>query len=280
LWSHARTLRARGYDAAVVLRFDHWWGAWLAAAAGIPRRIGYDQAETRPFLTQALPYTPDRHEVMQNAALLETLTGGLLARPGPTRYRVSTEDRAWAAAWLEGAGGARGERLVAIHPGAGAAVKQWPIAGWAAVAHALAEQHGARIVLTGSREEGDLTAAIAARLAKPALDAAGRTTLGQLAALYERCALVLGADCGPLHLAVAAGARTIHLYGPASTIKFGPWGDPADHVVLTTPWGCAPCHRLDWPAEVLAHHACMAAIQPEAVLLAAAGVLAREARTR
>ncbi|MCX7670548.1 MAG: glycosyltransferase family 9 protein, partial [Anaerolineae bacterium] len=34
LFETARSLRGR-FDAAVVLRFDHWWGAWLAAAAGI-----------------------------------------------------------------------------------------------------------------------------------------------------------------------------------------------------------------------------------------------------
>ena len=78
----ARRLRAGAYDTAVVLRFDHWWGAWLAAAAGIPRRIGYDLPETRPFLTQALPYLTGRHEVVQNATLLAALAPGIDAAPG------------------------------------------------------------------------------------------------------------------------------------------------------------------------------------------------------
>src|SRR5688572_7575462 len=37
----AARLRARHYDAALILRPDHWWGAMLAAAAGIPRRFGF-----------------------------------------------------------------------------------------------------------------------------------------------------------------------------------------------------------------------------------------------
>ena len=64
------------------------------------------------------------------------------------------------------------------------------------------------------------------------LERAGATTLGQLAALYERCALVLGSDSGPLHLAVAVGAPSVHLYGPVPPAKFGPWGDPTRQVVL------------------------------------------------
>ncbi len=278
LLAQARELRDRGYEAAVVLRFDHWWGAWLAAAAGIPRRIGYDIPETRPFLTHALPYTPGQHEVQQNATLLGMLSGGLAGSPGPTRYRVTAEDRAWAASWLEAAGVGPAARLVAIHPGAGAAVKQWPPEAWAAVADALAAQYDARILLTGSSGERTLTAAIAAnarQLASSLLEAAGQTTLGQLAALYERCAVVLGSDSGPLHLAVAVGARTVHLYGPAPAAEFGPWGDPDDHIVLTTSWACAPCYRLDWPAPTLAQHACIAAIRTETVLQAAAALLSR-----
>ncbi len=279
LLAQARELRHHGYEAAVVLRFDHWWGAWLAAAAGIPRRIGYDTPETRPFLTHALPYTPGQHEVQQNATLLGMLSGGLAGALGPTRYRVTAEDRAWAASWLEAAGVSPADRLVAIHPGAGAAVKQWPPAAWAAVATALATQYNARILLTGSSGERALTAAIAAsagQLACPLLEAAGQTTLGQLAALYARCAVVLGSDSGPLHLAVAVGAPTVHLYGPVPAAEFGPWGDPADHIVLTTPWPCAPCHQLDWPANTLAQHACIAAIRTEDVLQAASALLRRQ----
>ena len=120
LLAQARELHDRGYEAAVVLRFDHWWGAWLAAAAGIPRRIGYDIPETRPFLTHALPYTPGQHEVQQNATLLGTAIRrpGRL-RPAPRAIVSRAEDRAWAASWLEAAGVSPAARLVAIHPGAG-----------------------------------------------------------------------------------------------------------------------------------------------------------------
>ncbi len=314
LFATAERLHSSGYDTAVVLRFDHWWGAWLAAAAGIPRRIGYAWPETQPFLTEAVSYRADRHEVVQNGALLAALAPGLeivarhsgleaLAgfspRPpnrlkpriqavrfspagtvatdaawasglenalGPTRFTVAPADRDWATAWLTAHGADLARPVIAIHPGAGAAVKQWPPAAWAEVANRLAVERGTQILLTGGAGERGLVEAVASDLSQPALDAAGQTTLGQLAALYQRCALVLGSDSGPLHLAVAVVAPTVHLYGPVDAAKFGPWGDPARHAVLTTPWPCAPCNRLDWPAETLAAHACMAAITVEDVV--------------
>ena len=191
---------------------------------------------------------------------------------GPTRYAVSAEDAAWAVDWLAAHGVAPGRPLIAIHPGAGAAVKQWPLAAWATVADGLNSTFGAQILLTGGASERSLTQALGVALRQPALDSAGATPLGQLAALQARCALVLGSDSGPLHLAVAVGVPTVHLYGPVAHAKFGPWGDPARHVVVATDWACAPCNQLDWPAAVLAQHQCMAAITPERVL-AAAGIL-------
>jgi heptosyltransferase-2/heptosyltransferase-3 len=234
--------------------------------------------ETKPFLNETVAYEAGRHEALQNARILEALAPGLEARLGRSRYTIGDEDRQWAAgrvahgaAWSDSTG-----PLVAIHPGAGAAVKQLPPGHWAAVATALYQSANARLILTGGPAEKPLTHAVAGRTVAPTLDLAGETTLGQLAAIYQACDLVLGSDSGPLHLAVAAGAKTVHLYGPVPAAKFGPWGDPARNVVVQSPFVCAPCDRLDWPAHALPLHGCLAAITPEEVIAAAARLLETE----
>ena len=120
LAAEARRLRARGFDLAIDLRFDFWWGALLAYAAGIPQRLGYDLPEGAPFLTTALPYQARRHEVEQNLALVAAATGEA-SEAGPLEFWLQEEDEAWARAWL----GESPTRLVAIHPGSGAPVKLW-----------------------------------------------------------------------------------------------------------------------------------------------------------
>jgi len=105
-------------------------------------------------------------------------------------------------------------------------------------------------------------------LPSPPISLAGQTSLGVLAAVYRRCALVIGPDSGPLHLAVAVGAPTVHLYGPVDRRTFGPWGSPQRHAVVTSDWGCVPCNRLDWPERSLEEHGCVRDISLEQVLAA------------
>ena len=274
LWRYARWLRARRFDLAVVLRFDHWWGALLAYLAGIPRRVGYDVAEVRPFLTEAVPYVPGRHEVEQNLALVERAAGcELPMADSPLEFHLTAEDRAFAEGFLTERGVRKGDLLVCVHPGAGAPVKLWREAAWAQVGDALAQRYGAKIILTGSAGERPLCEAIARRMAAEPIVAAGETTLGGLAALMARSRLVLGVDSGPLHLAVAVGAPTVHLYGPVDSRTFGPWGDPARHVVITSNMDCIPCNRLDYAPEELDEHPCVRNIPAERVLEAAERLL-------
>jgi lipopolysaccharide heptosyltransferase II len=283
---YARLLREKKFDLAVVLRFDHWWGALLAYLARIPRRVGYDIAGVKPFLTDAVPYVPVRHEVEQNLALAEAVSGQLPLRRSdgqpsqgfPLEFPLSAQDRESAAHYLAEQGVRDDDPLVCIHSGAGAPVKLWRTEGWARVADVLTERYGARVILTGSASEEPLVQAIAERMASQPIVAAGQTTLGQLAALMARCHLILGVDSGPLHLAVAVGTPTVHLYGPVDSRTFGPWGDPARHVVLTSDMDCIPCNRLDYRVDELENHRCVWDISEAQVTEAARQLLEWEDR--
>lgn len=269
----AQRLRGR-YDLAFILRFDHWWGALLAYLAGVPGRVGYALPEVARFLSHAVPYAPGRHEVEQN---LRLVFGELPDRPEPganwppvqypLEFHVPEQAIAWAKA-LAGEG-----RPIAIHPGAGAAVKLWRAERWATVADSLARETGADVLLTGSEAERPGCQEIAAQMETEARVMAGGTTLDQLAALLSQCRLVLGLDSGPLHLAVSVGTPTVQLYGPADPAIFGPWGPPERQRVLISAWPCVPCNRLDYGPDELVNHPCVKEIDASRVLAAAREVL-------
>jgi heptosyltransferase-2/heptosyltransferase-3 len=280
LWREARRLRRRRYDLAVILRFDHWWAGLLCYLAGIPLRLGYDTMPLRHFLTHAVPYAGVQHEAQRNLALIEqalTLAGLPIGRPDDFPrliFRLTEEEREAARRLLAGRRLDDGRPLVVLHPSAGAPVKEWPAERFAEVGDALARQFGAHILITGARSDISQAWKVAARMREEAVVTAGRTTLGQLAALLAESDLVIGADSGPLHLAVAVGTPTIHLFGPADPVLFGPWSDrPAEHVVIRAHCPCAPCNRLDFPREELPRHRCMETISTAEVLRAAEELL-------
>jgi heptosyltransferase-2/heptosyltransferase-3 len=241
LLREAGQIRALAFDAVLVLRFDHWWGALLAAWADIPVRLGYATPETTPFLSTALPYAPHRHAVEHNLdlarALAEMAGRPLSATEDRLRFPLTPDERAFAEAFLARHDLAQDTPLIGLHPGAGDPQKLWPPHRWAQVADHLAEFRDARILITGSAAERELAEEIARHMKHTPLLAAGQTTLGQAAALLARCQLVVGADTGPMHLAVALGVPTVHLFGPFEPTLFGPWGDPTRHRIVRAPSG-------------------------------------------
>ena len=268
-------LRSLHAETAIILRPDHWWGAALAYLAGIPVRVGYDLPGVGPFLTNSIKPSGGDHAVRQSLRLVEKWTGPIPDADVLLAYPFDDSDVAEAEALLLRYNVSPDVERVAIHPGAGTIIKRWPVEHWAMVADALAERWQATVIFTGSVSERGEIEQIRQHMSHAAqsVSLAGETPLGTLAALYSRTRMVLGVDSGPLHLAVATGVPTVHLYGPADPTEFGPWAtsakDASRHVLLSTSIGCRPCRLLDWPESDMINHPCIRDIPPQAVIAAA-----------
>ena len=279
LFKYSLLLRSGRYDAALLLRDDHWWGALLALFAGIPVRIGHAYPLSASFLTTALPLDRSVHVAQQGLdVVLQIADCRLQVEPQrpqstivPLHFAPTSEERAWAKAWLAEQG-ASAKRLVVIHPGTGGPAKLWLPARWAAVADELAARPGTALLITGGPGEEALVEQIAGLMVQRPLVLAGRASFGQLAALLGQAAVVLGVDSGPLHLAVSQGVPTVTLFGPVEVGRYGPWGDPAKHQVVRADIFCSPCHVITACPRGLAVPACMEQIAVANVLAAADAV--------
>ena len=278
-YKSSRKLRKIGYHAALIMRPDHWWGALVAFLAGIPVRIGVDHPDVAPFLTHKIaPH--HEHVVMQNVRLIAALTtnqaDSMPASDMPLHFPVSDADRGQIDDELYARTVTDEKPIFAIHPGSGAWVKRWEAEKWAAVADALSVRLDAVPVFTGGEHERELVKDIEVRMRHKAINMVGDTSVGGLAALYNRAKIVLGADSGPLHLAVAVGTPTVTLYGAADPVEFGSWGDPIKHPMLFSDIACRPCRVLDWGSDDPAYHPCVRDITVPRVLDAAMRALASQ----
>jgi len=80
-------------------------------------------------------------------------------------------------------------------------------------------------------------------------------------ACLKRARLFIGNDSGTMHLAAAAGAPTLGLFGPSDEQLYGPWGDATrvvrgprsfDQIRAVDPgFGQALCHMMDLTVETV-----------------------------
>ncbi len=157
------------------------------------------------------------HKTAQLAAILD-----LDPPPLPVVW-TAPADRARAQALLGAAGGP----VVALAPTANWAEKVWPAERFAALFERLTAGPlpGARAVVFGG--PGETERAMAAPLLERlpgAIDLVGRLNLAEAAACLQRAVLFVGNDSGLMHLAAAAGAPTLGLFGPTPADQYAPAG--------------------------------------------------------
>ena len=105
---------------------------------------------------------------------------------------------------------------VALHPGSGSETKNWPVEKWITLGDVLLANGVELLVIAGEADVGRTQELHAAWNGKP-VQFAENLPLPELAAVLED-KIFIGHDSGISHLAAAAGARCLLLFG---------WTDPA-----------------------------------------------------
>ena len=162
---------------------------------------------------------------------------------------------------------------LAVAPGSGQPLKNWPLAHYYEVGRALAWEHQLKVVwLTGPAEAATLPFIEGLAAAQSQVVLAGQP-LARVAAVLSGCRLYLGNDSGLTHLAAASGAGgVLGLFGPTDPQVWAPLGERVR--ILTGPCPQAPCsagREIPCPASQ-----CLQELSPETVRTAAAALLAGE----
>lgn len=248
-----------------------------AVAAGASPRIGLAGDGRRPLLTHVVPGPSEPLPARSGGRRLPRLLvaehqGDAWRRVAETAIRVfggqaAEPDDAWVPSPEAEERGRRaweevGRPRVVVHPCvAGAATKGW--GRW----RDLVEDLGDACVVTGGPSPGD--AALVEAVGGLGLAGDRALPVDAWAALAVRAGTVVAPDTGVGHLARAAGARVISLFGASDPVRHAPRG-PGGLQVLSGGAGleCAPCYR---DACHRGDHACMVGIPVEAVLSAVGG---------
>ena len=207
-------MRARGFDLALQMQGDGSHIDAFMPAMAAARSAGYRPAG-RGADPDWPPYPGRGHEIERWTGLMRHL--GMPDRGTGMEFPEAEGDRAALDAAL---GPAPGD-YACLHPGASSPARRWPPVRFAAVGDALAAA-GLAVILTGSGAEAPVAARVAAAMRAPALDLAGRTPIGGLAALLRKARLLVTNDTGVSHLAAATGTPSVVVFLDADPERWAP----------------------------------------------------------
>jgi ADP-heptose:LPS heptosyltransferase len=214
------------YDRVINVSHEKF-AAWLCGRYDVERREGGALSNGEwlyhgDWLTFFLALAAIRRENRYN--IVDLYRGPAAAAPPPADARAHVACAGTLPfEWPEG-------RIAVIAPGASEDQRRFVTEPTVQLLRAIAAM-GFRIVLVGAPSDRALAQTIAQNAEVPALNAAGRTGVQQLAEVIRRADLVVAADSAPAHIAAALGRPLVGLYGAClAPLTTAPWG--AGHIIL------------------------------------------------
>ncbi|MFN8588310.1 MAG: glycosyltransferase family 9 protein [Candidatus Eisenbacteria bacterium] len=213
-------------------------------ASGARVRVGYPNKGWRSAL-----YTHHARPRTLSATLFHVASVAALGWPAPTtnvspRLHVPLAAVGEARDALRALGVPIGATLVGFHAGA-----RWPTRRWAPerfvelAGRLLAAKPDAVALFTAGPGEEDVARRCVAALPAGRAHAVERWPLARFVALQSLCAAFVSGDTGPLHTAVASGARTLGLMSRNRPAMFFPYPERDGHRAHWARVECSPCHR-------------------------------------
>jgi len=201
--------------------------AILAGLSGAPVRVGFDRATARESgasIFYNVRVTPQfGHRIRKNLSLAAVLGARTANEDLPASslfpLRVSAEAETHVRSMLKSRGV---NDYYMLSPGGGWASKCWPAERYGELHRRFAARMGWWGVVTygpGERALAEAVLSSAGSLQPLLLE----LNLPQLMAALRGARFFVGADTGPLHLAVALGTPVVGLYGPTDPVQTGPY---------------------------------------------------------
>jgi lipopolysaccharide heptosyltransferase I len=237
-----RRLRASAFD--IALDFQGLIkSASIARLSGARRVFGYSRDGLREpasgvLLSKRVSIPPHTHVIRKALLLLQGALGVPL--PGQLSFPIGVTAADEAEAELASAG--TGGKYAILNPGGGWPTKLWSAERFGGLADLLWSDYRIRSLVTHGPGETELAETVR-RSSKSESAVPVSVSLKGFYSLAKRSRIYVGGDTGPTHIAVAAGAPIVGLFGPTEWWRNGsPY--PQDICVERTDIDCrVDCHR-------------------------------------
>lgn len=134
-----------------------------------------------------------------------------------------------------------GGLLVGLQLGAAKPYKCWPVQRFAMLSKKIKEKYNTFIVIVGDSKDRYLVDRFSNIFKEKFIDATGKLTIKETAALIKKMDLFITNDTGPMHISFAVGTPTIALFCPTDPSTIGPYNCEGKAIVISKERPCDPC---------------------------------------
>ena len=241
-WTYVKLLKEQKYDRAYVLKRS-FSSAFLAFAAGIKERIGFDTEGRGFLLTKRVKYAENRHEI---DCFLDVLTeDGVEVKDSYLENWIEPFETQQVQDVLNDciAPENRVLKKVIVHATSGNRKKEWEKQKWAQVVTWLSDEKNVQVLFNGTKNDSqtyeEIMSYVKDDLKIKPVNLCGKFGLRQTLAFTKLCDLIVGCDSGNLHIAASVGVPVAAIFGPMNPVKWKPAIEKS--VVVKTDLPCQPC---------------------------------------
>lgn len=177
--------------------------------AGIPVRVGYDR-KWGFLLTHKIKdkkHLGEKHEIEYNLELVRITGAETKDLSLSLRVEEGIIERLPDLSFLENY-----KDSIALHPWTSDPVKQWPLNNFRELAGRLVGEIKAKVVVVGGKEEASKGEELFGNLGNNPVNLTGKTNLRELAAILNKCRMLISCDSGPVHLAGCVGIPVVAIF--------------------------------------------------------------------
>lgn len=248
-----------------------WRFSLLLLLSGTTKRYGFKRDINGLLLTKSIGYTAHQHEIDKYINLLSIIPGfkadGKCIDIFPN-YRDNKDceaifgenhiDRTFIGIVPGGA----------LNSGMRMDSRRWPIEHFTLLVD-LIVSNNMMVVLIGGNTDKQYSKYIIDSLGKDKkkmiIDAIGKLSIQGSYCVFKRCNIAVSSDCGPMHIASAAGIPVVSIFGPTDPIEKKPLSNNCSYVFyFDNELECVPCYK-DGRYPVCTKQECMRLIKPEMV---------------
>src|SRR6266536_1255536 len=238
-----RQLRASAFDLALDFQ-GLIKSASIARLSGARRVFGFSrdslrEPASRILISRSIPISKNSHVIRKNLTLASGALGiSISDQPADLEFPIATNS----AHQAEALNAADGTDFAILNPGGGWPTKLWSAGRFGRLADELWSHYGLHSLVTHGPGEVQLAETVL-QASQSGKARAVNVSLKGFYELAKRAQVYVGGDTGPTHLAIAAGAPVVGLFGPTEWWRNGS-PRTADICVERTDIDCrVDCHR-------------------------------------